>query len=81
MIFKVFVLSGEIVFIIIKAYQNFRIRLEVIDWMPSSFISRISLQCNESLEDFMDFEDYDSYPFLSLDNYYSYQEHWFDGDD
>ena len=29
----------------------------------------------------MDFEDYDSYSFLSLDNYYSDQEHWFDGDD
>ena len=58
-----FVLSGEMVFIIIIAYQNFRIRLEAIDWMPSSFISRISLQCNESLEDFMDFEDYDSYFF------------------
>ena len=29
----------------------------------------------------MDFEDYDSYSFLSLNNYYLDQEHWFDGDD
>ena len=63
MIFIVFVLSGEMVFIIIIAYQNFRIRLEVIDRMPSNFISRISLQYNESLEDFMDFKDYNSYSF------------------
>ena len=81
MIFIVFVLSGEMVFIIIIVYQNFRIRLEAINWMPSNFISTISIQCNESLEDFMDFEDYNSYSFISLDNYYSDQEHWFDVDD
>ena len=63
------------------SHQNFRISLEAIDWMSGSCISRISSQCNESLEDFMDFEDYDSYSFLSLDNYYSNQKHWFDGDD
>ena len=76
MILIVFILIRNIIHIIIIDYYNFMIRIESLDWIP--YIFRIPLQCNETIEDFEYYEDYDPY---CLDKYYSYQEYWFEGDD
>ena len=52
------------------------LRIESLDWIP--YIIRIPLQCKESIKDFEYYGDYDPY---FLDNYYSEQEYWFDGDE
>ena len=72
----VFIQLRNIINIIIIDYYSFMIRIESLDWIP--YIIRMPLQCNESIENFEYYEDYDPY---CLDNYYSDQEYWFDGDE
>ena len=72
----VLIFSEILVHIIVINYNIFMIRLENLGWIP--YIFRISLYCNEIIDDFDNFEDYNQYP---LDNYYSDQEYWFEGDD
>ena len=70
------ILIRYIIHIIIIDYYSFIIRIESLDWIP--YIFRIPLYCNEIIDDFDNFEDYEQYP---LDNYYLDQEYWFEGDD
>ena len=70
------ILIRNIIHIIIIDYYIFIIRIESLDWIP--YIFRIPLYCNEIIDDSDNFEDYEQYP---LDNYYSDQEYWFEGDD
>ena len=53
----VFILIRNIIYIIIIDYYSFMIRIESLDWIP--YIFRTPLQCNESIEDFEYYEDYD----------------------
>ena len=76
MIILFVILIRNIIHIIIIDYYIFIIRIESLDWIP--YIFRIPLYCNEIIDDFDNFEDYEQYP---LDNYYSDQEYWFEGDD
>ena len=70
------ILIRYIIHIIIIDYYSFIIRIESLDWIP--YIFRIPLYCNEIIDDFDNFEDYEQYP---LDNYYLDQEYWFEADD
>ena len=76
MIILFVILIRNIIHIIIIDYYIFIIRIESLDWIP--YIFRIPLYCNEIIDDCDIFEDYEQYP---LDNYYSDQEYWFEGDD
>ena len=76
MIILFVILIRNIIHIIIIDYYSFIIRIESFDWIP--YIFRIPLYYNEIINDFDNFEDYERYP---LDNYYSDQEYWFEGDD
>ena len=66
--------------IIIIDLYSFRINRENIDWIPNI----IYLYCDEIIDDYDYFEncDYleDCEP-LNMDNDYSDQEYWFDGDE
>ena len=76
MIILFVILIRNIIHIIIIDYYSFIIRIESLDWIPYTF--RIPLYYNEVIDDFDNFEDYEQWP---LDNYYSNQEYWFEGDD
>ena len=74
------IINLNIVYIIIIDLYSFRIIRENIDWTPNI----IYLYCNEIIEecDYLEdcFENYDWEP-MDMDNYYSDQEYWFEGDD
>ena len=73
MIILFFIFSRNIFHIIIIDYYSFIIRIESLDWIP--------LYCNEIIDDFENFDNLDDYEQYPLDNYYSDQEYWFEGDD
>ena len=79
MIILVFILIENIIYIMIIDYYNFMIRIESLDWIP--YIFRVPLYCNEIIDDFDNFDNFEDYEQYPLDNYYSDQEYWFEGDD
>ena len=70
----------DIIYIIIIDLYRFRFGRENIDWASNI----VYLYCNEIIEefDYLEdcFEDNDCEP-MDIDNYYSDQEYWFEGDD
>ena len=77
----VFVIRNlDIVYVIIIDLYRFRFNRENIDWTPNI----IYLYCNEIIEEFDYLEDCfenNNYGPMDIDNYYSDQEYWFEGDD
>ena len=69
--------------IIIIDLYSFRINRENIDWIPNI----IYLFCDEIIDDYDYLENYEPDQYLEdceplkMDNYYSDQEYWFDGDE
>ena len=68
------------VYIMIINLYRFRFNQENVEWTPNIFY----LYCTENLEE-IDYpedctEEYDYEP-MDIDNYYSDQEYWFEGDD
>ena len=77
----VFVIRNlDIVYVIIIDLYRFRFNRENIDWTPNI----IYLYCNEIIEEFDYLEDCfenNNHGPMDIDNYYSDQEYWFEGDD
>ena len=69
--------NSDSVYIMIIDLYRFRFDRENVDWTPNIFY----LYCTEEIDYLEDCtEEYDYEP-MDIDNYYSDQEYWFEGDD
>ena len=71
------IINLNIVNIIIIDLYSFRINREIIDWIPKI----IYLYCDEIIDDYYYLEDCEDCEPLNMDNDYSDQEYWSDGDE
>ena len=68
----------DIVYVLIIDLYRFRFNRENIDWTSNI----VYLYCNKIIEEFHYLEDcFENNDCMNMDNYYSDQEYWFEGDD
>ena len=72
--------NSDSVYIMIIDLYRFRFDSENLDWAPNI----VYLYCTEILEEIdypEDCSEENNYEPMDIDNYYSDQEYWFEGDD